>query len=381
MDSSPLKVRIDPFTAAINGTPEHVVYSPSWHDSAEESFDDSSVGATNWVVALCSITFDLDVGQQVEECYPSDALSPEERKDIAFHAFPDSMSMELHSKSSIRDSLFFFRVRRRGVPDAAHDTYVQSNESPSKSHMRPERDAAVCLSNGSPHSPPLEPYLYGYVFCRQRQDSSLRRGGEQRSVVVISEHPYTSVLRQLSQVAGPLYFTYGLEALIQVFSDVCSWPAPKGGVLLQLPVGGLNTISAMLPAPALLPPPLGQPEGLDPIATHALGLNPAWEHEEETDANFGSKILQGGAGDTSVGLGLFGDMDVYTPLKSHLSKLWILWELALVGEPLVVVAPSPSETSATVAAITSLISPLPYSGDFRPYFTIHDPQFSGMVAG
>lgn len=67
-------------------------------------------------------------------------------------------------------------------------------------------------------------------------------------------------------------------------------------------------------------------------------------------------------------------------LQALLLKLWVLWEMALVGEPLLVVAPSPSETSSTVAAIASLIAPLPYSGDFRPYYTIHDPQFSGLVA-
>jgi len=41
-----------------------------------------------------------------------------------------------------------------------------------------------------------------------------------------------------------------------------------------------------------------------------------------------------------------------------------------------VVAPSPAESSAAVAAVVSLISPLPFAGDFRPYYTIHDPEFS-----
>ena len=32
-----------------------------------------------------------------------------------------------------------------------------------------------------------------------------------------------------------------------------------------------------------------------------------------------------------------------------------------------------------MAALTSLITPLPYSADFRPYFTIHDPDFAAMA--
>lgn len=33
-----------------------------------------------------------------------------------------------------------------------------------------------------------------------------------------------------------------------------------------------------------------------------------------------------------------------------------------------------------MAALIALISPLPYSADFRPYFTIHDPDFQAMTS-
>ena len=39
------------------------------------------------------------------------------------------------------------------------------------------------------------------------------------------------------------------------------------------------------------------------------------------------------------------------------------------------------ECSNAVAAMVALISPLPYSADFRPYFTIHDPAFAALAAG
>ena len=55
-----------------------------------------------------------------------------------------------------------------------------------------------------------------FVFCRQRQDQKLRRGGEQKSVVVLSIQPYSSVLGQLSQFAGSMYFNHGTEALEEV---------------------------------------------------------------------------------------------------------------------------------------------------------------------
>jgi hypothetical protein len=55
-----------------------------------------------------------------------------------------------------------------------------------------------------------------FVFCRQRSDERLKRGGEQKSVAVLSSLPYSSVLTPLSQHAGPLYFNKGPSALQQV---------------------------------------------------------------------------------------------------------------------------------------------------------------------
>lgn len=60
--------------------------------------------------------------------------------------------------------------------------------------------------------------------------------------------------------------------------------------------------------------------------------------------------------------------------------MWTLWEIVLLGEPLLVISPSPEETSMTVLCIASLIAPLNYSGDFRPYFTIYDSDFPVYTA-
>ena len=149
----------------------------------------------------------------------------------------------------------------------------------------------------------------------------------------------------------------------------------------------------------------------------------------------------------------FGDCDAFTPLREALPQLWALWELLLLGEPLMVAAPSPGKhvgvsvrgcglllclvtpwatrwrawprpgsagalwlnarsarklerlatvtsilrllpadpsihpipaagaCSAAVAALLSLLAPFPYSLDWRPYFTIHDPAFARLAAG
>lgn len=58
--------------------------------------------------------------------------------------------------------------------------------------------------------------MRSFVYCRQRTDERLRRGGEQKSVVVLAAAPHASVLRPLSQHAGALYFNRGPTALAEV---------------------------------------------------------------------------------------------------------------------------------------------------------------------
>uniref|UniRef100_A0A3B5M9V7 DENN/MADD domain containing 6B n=1 Tax=Xiphophorus couchianus TaxID=32473 RepID=A0A3B5M9V7_9TELE len=69
------------------------------------------------------------------------------------------------------------------------------------------------------------------------------------------------------------------------------------------------------------------------------------------------------------------ELDLFKCFQSVLIHLQMLWELTLLGEPLVVMAPSPTVCSETILALVSSISPLKFCCDFRPYFTIHDSEF------
>jgi hypothetical protein len=73
-------------------------------------------------------------------------------------------------------------------------------------------------------------------------------------------------------------------------------------------------------------------------------------------------------------------LPTYTTFASLLRHMWHLWELLLLGHPLMVVGPSPRDCSTAVSCLLALITPLPYSADFRPYFTIHDSAFLGIQA-
>ncbi|DBA96088.1 TPA: hypothetical protein ACH3X1_001584 [Trebouxia sp. C0004] len=237
------------------------------------------------------------------------------------------MSMELHSRSSVRDSTFFFRLRT-------------------------DRDQ----SEGAAYS--QSSFVYGFVFCRQRQDEKLRRGGEQKSVVVLSKQPYSSALIPLAQFAGLLYFNIGPTAMKAVYYEVLDWEPPVAGVRCLLEFGE-TTLITQVPEPYTLPPPAPM---------------------EILDQYSDLPLLPSAANEPDMLHGAFHEVDIYTPFSALLQHLWTLWEMLLLAEPLLVLAPSPRECSTAVAALIALISPLPYSADFRPYFTIHDPDFQAMTS-
>ncbi|WIA40728.1 hypothetical protein OEZ86_004417 [Tetradesmus obliquus] len=463
----------------------------------------SSVGpaAGTWIIGICSVVFDIDVGQTLQHLHPENCLSEEEQSSVAFHAFPDSLSMELYNRNAIRDSSFQFRIKR--IP--------------------------ASFTGGAPD------YLYGYVFCRQRQDESLRRGGEQAAVVVLASVPLSSMLMPLSLVAGHAFFSEGEAALEQLVSQVAAWPPPVPGSRVSLPAGHAM-ISGQLPHFTLLPPP--QPEvhpsvqatlarraqraasirrggavaiaaggasqlahagsngssidtaastaeqqqqqplqqqGSTELAAGAAGMERSESAAEAAAAVAASwmsirtgdscpespgagasdwsfvggaesaaaaaatspaarvqssisRLQQPGSSSGSPGplslsrssgsissrsspallavaaadgssssewpawitttLGQqwqqetpFPEVDAAVVLQPLLRHAWTLWQLLITAQPLMVVGLTPRDTSAAVAALMGLIAPLPYAADYRPYFTIHDPDFVALSRG
>ncbi|XP_054843673.1 protein DENND6B [Eublepharis macularius] len=69
------------------------------------------------------------------------------------------------------------------------------------------------------------------------------------------------------------------------------------------------------------------------------------------------------------------ELDLFRCFQPVLAHVQMLWELLLLAEPLVVMAPSPAVSSETVLALTGCLAPLKYCCDYRPYFTIHDSEF------
>lgn len=192
------------------------------------------------------------------------------------------------------------------------------------------------------------------MFNRQRHDERLKRGGEQKSVVILSHSPYSGVFKPLLQIMGPLYFDIGNKALEHIATYVSMWPSPVPGNLMELPIGNA-TLKVNLPPP------------------HSLASEGGISLEEST-----SSMAPFLPNNQSVPQGLFHDADIFGIYRGLLLQLWLLWELLLIGEPILIIAPTPPQCCEAVAALVSLIAPLLCSVDFRPYFTIHDPDFAPL---
>ncbi|KAJ7518631.1 hypothetical protein O6H91_20G001200 [Diphasiastrum complanatum] len=229
-----------------------------------------------------------------------------------------------------------------------------STASPESQHRKSFDEKNGSLINQSGPGSGAQRYLYGFVFNRQRQDETLQRGGEQKSVVILSERPYSCVFKPLIQIVGPLFFEIGSQALEQVAINVSQWPDPKHGAMMELYVA--NTILKVhLPPAHTLPPGCGTP--MDDFTSAMAPASPL---------------------NQSVPQGIFHEVDLFGTFRGLLMELWVLWELVLVGESLLVMAPTPSQCGEAVAALVGLVAPLPCSIDFRPYFTIHDPDFATL---
>ncbi|XP_053799712.1 protein DENND6B isoform X2 [Vidua chalybeata] len=212
------------------------------------------------------------------------------------------------------DTQFSFRLRQAGG----------SRNSPFQDDGRYNREAPVTL---------------------QVKDSSMRRGYFQKSLVLVSRLPYVNLFQCLLQLIAPEYFDKLEPCLEAVCNEIDQWPPPVPGQTLNLPVMGV-VIQVRIPSRVDKP-----------------GSSPVKQCNQEN-------LLP-----APLVLPSVHELDLFRCFQPVLIHIQMLWELMLLGEPMVVMAPSPTMSSEMVLALTSCLAPLRYCCDFRPYFTIHDSEF------
>uniref|UniRef100_A0AC34QHB4 UDENN domain-containing protein n=1 Tax=Panagrolaimus sp. JU765 TaxID=591449 RepID=A0AC34QHB4_9BILA len=276
----------------------------------------------DWVRCICVVTFDLELGQVIETIYPGDVeLTPQEKLNICYLSFPDSNS------GYAQDTSYHFRIKQQSVSSL---TVAQQ----SFSHQAPD-----FLNVDST-------WLYGFVHFRQKKNPNLPRGYYQKSLVVLTFLPLFGLYSYLVDTVATGFFEHGESAIESACHHIDHWPLPEPGETLSLPFMG-SVIHCRIPLRSDVP-------------QRQLFLN--------SSAFSASSI-------PLILLPTIHETNFYNSVKTALTHVQIFWELVLLNEPLVVMAPTPVCCSQIVQSLTSIIWPLNYSADYRPFFTIHDSDF------
>ncbi|XP_072327370.1 protein DENND6B isoform X3 [Scyliorhinus torazame] len=212
------------------------------------------------------------------------------------------------------DTQFSFRIRQT----VGHKLSMNGDEE------KYNRDAPVVLQRDRAH-------YYGFVYFRQVKDSTVKRGYFQK-------RPPIRMPLSFGEFSSP-------TAVLGVCNEVDQWPAPVPGKLLSLPVMGV-VIQVRIPS-----------------RKDKHGTSPLKQSNQEN-------LLP-----APMVIPTVNELDLFGCFQSILIHIQMLWELMLLGEPVIVMATSPKISSDTVLALTSCIAPLRYCCDYRPYFTIHDTEF------
>ncbi|XP_054728711.1 protein DENND6B [Anastrepha obliqua] len=285
---------------------------------------------SQWIHCMCVVTFDLNIGQALEFVYPPQFMPTEvETANICYMAFPDSNS------GCMGDTKFHMRFRR--TPSESDN----KNLTPIFHSYNSDCISVLRVD---------ESHFWGFVYFRQKRDSNLPRGYFQKSFILVTHLPFCNLFYDIVAQLAPKYFEEGNSILEDACSQINSmWPTLQAGVPLDLQ-----------------------------LLDHLYQINiPAISGKKSNPIVLRKEIYK----DTSCSsfsiktLNSVYELELFKSLSFTVENLYTLWELVLIAEPLVVVGTSPADCSHMVQTLVSLISPIEYCAEARPYFTIHDSEF------
>ncbi|KAI1797337.1 hypothetical protein LXA43DRAFT_969315 [Ganoderma leucocontextum] len=273
-----------------------------------------------WILSLITVNFDLEVGPKITSIYPPLRLTHAEAQNIAFSSFPDSSQFEEGSQTHS------FRIRMRGPVDA---------EDWDPDAVRPNT---------------VDGFIYGFSCFTRTKDGASKRGYQQTSIVILSHLAYPSLFYTLVSKLAPAFMSHGGPMLEAACHNVANWSDPIPGTTLEL--GFLGTVIHV-----------ELPEAIETQQSMST-LTPG--RTIETDIQILASICP-------------SDPPILDHFRAVISDLWSIWECLVLSEPILVFGPSPVTTSRAVWWLRDLLRPIPLSGDFRPFFTIHDTDHTALV--
>ncbi|XP_075219220.1 protein DENND6B isoform X2 [Lycorma delicatula] len=171
----------------------------------------------------------------------------------------------------------------------------------------------------------------------------LELGQALESVIVLSRLPFVNLFSEVCGLIAPEFFDNGFSSIEAACHEIDQWPLPMPGDIVNLPLLG-TVIQTQIPS-------------------------------DNFKCGVGSPLVNRSATLLPTVLPSVHQVNTFECFSHFLHHIQLLWELVLTAEPIVVMASSPSTCSQMVQALVSMIMPLMYYADYRPYFTIHDSEF------
>ncbi|KAJ3273251.1 Protein dennd6a [Terramyces sp. JEL0728] len=309
-----------------------------------------------WILCVCVVNFDLELGHALEQAYPPIPFSESEKKTLCFSAFPDS-----NSSAHSGDSTFSFRMRNGKFSQNLYSKQKQTYEFAKQDQFEAANLSGLPIENDG--------YTYGYVFFRQVKDEQVRRGFFQKAIVLLTPHNWPGLFRDVVQKLGPV----AMEELVALRNDesgklsiletacfeISNWPPPPTSISSEV-----NFQSSALDLPFF-----------GKTNRFSFPPNDRFPQFYEQKSKY-ENIISYISTETTH---LCNPGKFYENFAESLENLWTCWEIMTIGDPLIVMSDTPNTCSAIIESLIELIKPIPFGGDFRPYFTIQDPDFTTFV--
>ncbi|GAA6063699.1 hypothetical protein JCM10212_000278, partial [Sporobolomyces blumeae] len=348
-----------------------------------------------WIVGFVLVDFDIDTGPNLDNNYPHFVLPPTITAQLAFASLPEGdlpPPPPLDTASSTSDG-YCYSWRIPYPPEAELAKFDRDTGNKGKHVLR------------LPETHERDGGLYGHVWFNQERDATLRRNFSQRSLVLLTHHAHLSGLfASVLAILGPLHFrhakTPGAKGgmVESACLNIAAWPDLVPGTTVELPLlGDVLTVALPLPHQAQFPTPpasssststsFRSPATSPPrtiSATHPLTplslLLFSPQHASLPSASTSFSSSNPVPAPTAFGALRPKQRSLppafpSIPTATGFTKLLLLWELLVLGEPVLIYSNDPRTGSQVVEHLKNLIRPIPFVTDSRPYFHVHDPAF------
>lgn len=277
----------------------------------------------SWVHSIVIVDFEIEKGQTIETIHPlATNLSDTERNNLVYMAFPDSNS------NCMGDTKFHICLR----------TKTKLSDQQKQYNKECKQDLKADVS-----------HFWGYVFFRQVKDATSKRGYFQKSFVLLTRLPFHTFFAELVNRWAPIYFKNGISALEQGYDQLLSWPKLSTNTPLQLHMLG-SLYQLYIPAN----------RNQSDTSTSSISNEP----EDVTNNNNSTSTT------IPITINSPNENDIFGPIHAIIHHIQLIWELVLIAEPIVIIAPSPTDSSLLVQALTNLIAPLEYMPEVSLYTSL-----------